>query len=74
MRTFPQQRLPYSDKISEDFKWAKETIDSIAFRNAPTASVSQGKLSEYERKLSNYQLYNNILNQKDFERECILWD
>ena len=24
----------------------------------------------YNRMLSNYQLYNNILNQKDFEHEC----
>lgn len=27
-------------------------------------------VSDHERMLSNYQLYNNQLNQKDFEREC----
>lgn len=26
--------------------------------------------NEYDRMISNYQLYNNLINQKDFEREC----
>ena len=69
MRTFPQQRLSYQDKTKDDFKWAKETIDSIVHISTPSIGLTK-KLSDYERKLSNYQLYNNILNQRDFEREC----
>jgi hypothetical protein len=25
---------------------------------------------EYDKKLSNYRLYNNIIDQKEFEKEC----
>lgn len=36
-------------------------------------SVKSG-IADYDRKLSNYQLYNNMINQKDFERECNPFD
>lgn len=67
MRIFPKQRLPYKEKISENFKWAKDVIHYLlsyyTYSNREYSSV-------YNTKLSNYQLYNNILNQSDFEREC----
>ncbi len=34
------------------------------------ANNSNSELDRYSRMVSNYQLYNNILNQKDFEQEC----
>lgn len=70
MRNFPKQRIPYSDKVKNDFKWAKDTINHLLLNYGLNTSVVNANHSEYERKLSNYQLYNNQLNQKDFERDC----
>lgn len=67
MKNFPRQRLSYKDKIKEDNKWAKEVIDALVFSTG--GSVVNNK-ADYDEMLSNYQLFNNILNQKDFEREC----
>jgi hypothetical protein len=36
----------------------------------PSESSAVNSTSDYQRKLSNYKLYNNLLDQKDFEREC----
>jgi len=74
---FPKQRLSYYDKKKKDFKWAKEMIDTLAMNRHEgqldyyrTADQQQGRFrDDYHRKLSNYQLYNNILNQRDFENE-----
>lgn len=68
---FPKQRLSYKEKSKNDYQWAKDMIDNLTMNYA----VDQGYLAndqftEYNRKLSNYQLFNNILNQADFEREC----
>lgn len=69
MKTFPQQRLPYSEKVKNDYEWCKRTIDHLLIHYAPD-NTSTRSSSEYNRKLSNYQLFNNQLNQADFEREC----
>jgi hypothetical protein len=69
MKTFPQQRVSYRDKTKNDYEWCKNTIDHLLTHYAPD-STQLSSSSSYHRKLSNYQLYNNILNQKDFEREC----
>lgn len=45
-------------------------IDQLILHYASSSSYGRDAVSEYNRKLSNYQLYNNILNQADFEREC----
>jgi hypothetical protein len=68
---FPKQRLSYSEKMAKDMKWAKDTFDSIALDYiSSNSNTRDGKpLSQYSRKLSNYRLYNNQLDQKDFERE-----
>lgn len=70
MKTFPRQRLSYSEKSKNDFRWAKDVIDSLLIGNVVDSGVITRYRSDYERMLSNYQLYNNQLNQKDFEREC----
>lgn len=70
MKTFPRQRLSYKEKSKENFRWAKDVIDSLLIGNVVDSSVITRYRSDYERMLSNYQLYNNQLNQKDFEREC----
>ena len=68
MNNFPKQRLSYKEKVANDYEWAKSTIDSLIINH--TSEFSRNEKSEYHRLLSNYQLFNNILNQKDFELEC----
>lgn len=71
MRDFPSQRLPYKQKIANDYDWCKKTIDSLLLNYASDQSVSVNtSRSDYDRMLSNYRLYNNQLDQLDFEREC----
>lgn len=67
MRNFPKQRVPYTTKIKDDYSWAKQCIDALLINYS---NSNDSLFSDYERKLSNYQLFNNQLNQKDFEREC----
>lgn len=64
MKNFQTQRLSYADKIANDFQWCKDVADSLFI------DYSSSFDNDYNRKLSNYQLYNNVLNQTDFEREC----
>lgn len=68
MQNFPKQRLSYADKSADDFKWARKTIDQILTYAPQASSISVS--GDYERMLSNYRLYNNIIDQKDLEREC----
>ncbi len=66
MKNFPRQRLSFSEKSKDDYQWAKDTADNLfAF------SYSTGKKrSDFDRMVSNYKLFNNELDQQDFEREC----
>ena len=68
MRNFPKQRLSYKEKIADEYAWAKSNIDSLLMNHASDYSINLK--SDYHRMLSNYQLFNNVLNQADFEREC----
>jgi len=70
MKNFPKQRLSYKEKIKDDYQWCKDTMDNLLIDYAGDKSTINASGSDYDRKLSNYQLYNNLLNQKDFEREC----
>ena len=70
MRHFPKQRYPYNEKIKDDYAWAKKVIDILLTEEFPNPAVVNYQDTEYYRKLSNYQLFNNIINQKDFERDC----
>jgi len=65
---FPKQRLSYAEKSKDDFAWAKLMVDHIV-QYSNTFSPSPGGNTDYDRKYANYQLYNNVINQKDFERE-----
>lgn len=66
-KRLPVQTVSLKEKLKDNKQWAKDTIDHLCFyANNYTDSNS----SDYQRMLSNYQLYNNILNQKDFENEC----
>jgi len=70
MKTFPKQRLSYQEKSANDFKWAKDVLDSIISQHAIDPNFPGRSGDDYNRMLSNYQLYNNILNQRDFETIC----
>lgn len=70
MKNFPMQRVPYTTKAKNNFQWAKDTIDYLVLNYGVDKDVVNAYYSDYDRKLSNYQLFNNQLNQKDFEREC----
>lgn len=67
MRLLPIQTVSYEDKVANDYQWAKDTIDFLC-------SVADDQIGEecldYKQMLSNYKLYNNELDQEDFEREC----
>jgi len=62
---FPPQRLSYKDKIKNDMEWAKEVIKLIKLNYMYTNEV-------YDNMVSNYDLYNNRINPKDFEYTCKL--
>ena len=68
MNKLPLQRLSYAEKIKDDHQWAKDTMDAIIkdYGVVTDLPTSKGRAT----KLSNYQLYNNIINQADFEKEC----
>lgn len=68
MNNFPKQRLSYTEKTANDNEWAKGVMDSLLKNHSSDFSLNVR--SDYHRMLSNYQLFNNILNQKDFEKEC----
>lgn len=70
MKKFPRQRLSFKEKSANNFRWAHDTIDSIVSQHIVDPTAGNFLRTEYNRKLSNYQLFNNILNQADFEREC----
>lgn len=70
MHTIPLQRLSFKDKSKDDYQWVKDCIDYFTYNYIDSDTVNSATKTEWERKLSNYQLYNNILNQQDFEREC----
>jgi hypothetical protein len=73
---YPKQRVSFKQKIASNYKWWKDSMDAqlysyMDYGTFPTyGSLTHLGDSEYDRMLSNYQLYNNLLNQKDFEREC----
>lgn len=64
MKNFQTQRLSYADKVKDDYQWCKDVADSLFI------DYSSNYDRDYTRKLANYQLYNNVLNQLDFEKEC----
>lgn len=65
-----KQRLSFKDKSANDYAWAKKTIDLITQSFTLDTDTVKHYQSEYHRMLSNYQLFNNRINQSDFERLC----
>lgn len=63
MFLYPNQRLSLSEKTKNNNEWGKQMINYLGHFNTVFNN-------NYNKKLSNYQLFNNILNQKDFENDC----
>ncbi len=70
MQDLPKQRLSYKNKAKDNFAWAKQTLNVLIDNFSSTYGVVSSTSTNYHRMLSNYQLYNNELNQADFEKEC----
>jgi len=78
---FPKQRLSLKEKTKSDFKWARDMVDYLCSNYADDRdfiyntyedgdSTGHNSDTNYHRMLANYRLYNNVIDQKDFEREC----
>lgn len=64
-------RLSQSAKDRNGKQWYKDQCDLIdkkSFSNSLTSGF--GGVSEYKRKKVNYDLFNNIINLRDFEYVC----
>lgn len=66
------QRIPYSQKIKDDNRWAKENIDSIIDYGDNNWGVNRHnweKNSRYNAMYRCYKLYNNEVEQEDFDAD-----
>ena len=66
-RRLPRQRVTLQKKLENNKQWAKDIIDYLCYYADEFNDVDG---ADFRRKQSNYLLYNNVLNQEDFEREC----
>jgi hypothetical protein len=69
---FPSQRLSYKEKIQNDLQWGKDMIDNLCMYYQQGFQSGSDDRSSYHNKWVNYQLYNNQLDQKEFEKDCNL--
>jgi hypothetical protein len=69
MYSYPKQQLSYKDKIKNNNAWGKEMVRYISNQENFANSGSNTKSLDYYRKLANYRLYNNVIDQADFVRE-----
>lgn len=76
MISLPPQRLSYKEKIKDDYEWAKDTINAIISENEITLAhditvpTETRARKRYQKKLAAYRLYNNILDQERYQKEC----
>lgn len=68
--TLPQQRKTYAEKKKDKFKWAKDCIDAVSLAMYQYNIDGENYHTDVQRKLTNYKLYNNVLDQSDFEKDC----
>lgn len=61
MITFPAQRLSYKKKIEDDYAWAKKVVDYL---------LANRNTKDYKRKKRNYDIFNDVIDQKDFADVC----
>lgn len=61
-----RHRISNKEKYANDSEWAIQYIDTIIPSFTRTSSHSH----LYDEMLSNYRLYNNIINQEEFDKFC----
>ena len=66
-KRLPKQRVSLEEKLRDDKQWAKDIVDALCLYGDDFSDEGQ---EDYDRMLSNYLLYNNVIDQNDFEREC----
>jgi hypothetical protein len=67
--TVREVRLSLAKKNANKKQWFKERANNLRGM-AFTDNTYNGNVSEYKRKKVNYDLYNNIIDIKDFEYVC----
>jgi len=63
------ERLSMSEKEADNKAWYKQQADMLDVRHTDVSIINNG-ISEYKRMKVNYDLFNNILNMRDFEYVC----
>lgn len=63
------QRLSRAAKEANDFQWYKNKIDLLD-KGSIRTTYGFGGISEYHRMKVNYDLFNNIIDLRDFEYVC----
>jgi len=63
------ERLSINQKNANNKAWYKQQADSLDVKHTDINTGNHG-ISEYKRMKVNYDLFNNILNIRDFEYVC----
>lgn len=63
------QRLSRAAKEANDFQWYKNKVDLLD-KGSVRTTYGYGGISEYHRMKVNYDLYNNMIDLRDFEYVC----
>lgn len=67
-----RQRLTQREKDKNDKQWYKDQADLLDnYSFSEHHFMGFGGVTEYKRKKVNYDLFNNIINLKDFEYVCL---
>lgn len=65
------QRLTQRQKNANDFRWYKNQADNLDAQSfANNGDTGWGDVTDWKRKKVNYDLFNNIINLRDFEYVC----
>lgn len=64
------QRISRQKKEANDKQWYKDKIDSLDKGTIDEIFNSSNGVSDYERMKVNYDLFNNIIDMKDFQYVC----
>lgn len=54
------------EKLADDCKWGKDMVDLLCDYRTSNAHTDLNR----KEIISNYKLFNNIIDQEDFEKEC----
>lgn len=69
VKKFNTERLSLSQKLANDKEWYKRKADSLD-KSHTELDIGYDGLSRKKKMKVNYDLFNNILNLKDFEYVC----